>query len=211
MATATTTPTEPIKDAPASSLRPYVMTVDVYDRIVAAGVFGDKSRIFLWNGQLVEKVADMTKNPPHIFAAGELDELLGDLVRGQGYFVQQEQPVVLGNRNEPEPDLKCVRGRRRDYLGRKPTAADCPLVVEIADSSLRDDRVEMLQVYAAGGIPSYWIVNLPARRIDAYTGPSGPADPPGYTEHRAYGPDESVPVVLDGRELGRIAVRDVLP
>lgn len=216
MATAPPSTTKPVENAtlsPATTgLRPYRMTIDVYERIVAAGVFGDNSRIFLWKGQLVEKGADMTKKPPHVFASGALGELLGDLVRGRGFFIQQEQPISLGDGSEPVPDLICVRGARRDYAARTPTVADCPLIVEIAAASLKDDQGEMLQGYADAGIPTYWIVNLPHRRIDVYTHPTGPSQaPPGYAQHQIFGPEAHVPVILDGHEFGQIAVRDVLP
>ena len=54
-------------------------------------------------------------------------------------------------------------------------------------------------------------MNIPNNRIDVYTGPTDPTETPTYTERRSYGPGEMVPVVLDGREVGRIAVGDVLP
>ena len=214
MATATTsTGNHPTTSTPASGLRPYRMTVEVYERIAASGALGDKSGVFLWKGQLVEKVSDMTKGRPHVTTLNELDRILGDLLKAQGgYFVEQDQPIALGVDSEPEPDLKCVRGSNRDYARRTPTAQDVPLVVEVADSSLPDDTGEMLQAYAAALLPVYWVVNIPECRIEVYTGPSrrAPDGSPGYASCRQYGPDDEVPVVLDGREVGRIAVRNVL-
>jgi Uma2 family endonuclease len=211
MATATTGTVSGPAASPTPGLRPYRITVDVYERIAASGAFGDKSGVFLWKGQLVEKVSDMTKGRPHVLAVNELDRLLGDLVRGAGYFVEQDQPIALGNDSEPEPDLKCVRGTTRDYTERTPTAHDCPLLVEVADSSLDDDTGEVLRAYASAVVPVYWVVNIPERRIDVYSRPSGPAASPTYEEQRSYGPDDEVPVILDGREVGRIPVREVLP
>jgi Uma2 family endonuclease len=216
MATATTRTTDvegPSDAAPArGGFRPYQMTVDVYERIAESGAFGPRSKVILLNGQLVEKVSDMTKGRPHVIASVRLDGLLDRLVSGQDYYVEQEQPIALpGHRSEPEPDVKCVRGSLEDYMERAPTAADCPLVAEVADESLRDDEGEMYRLYAAASIPVYWIVNIPRDRIDVYTGPSGPAETPTYAERRHYGRGEAVPVVLDGREVGRINVADVLP
>src|SRR5262249_7845209 len=136
--------------------------------------------------------------------------LLGDLLRDTGYFVEQDQPIALGNDSEPEPDLKCVRGTTRDYTKRSPTADDCPLVVEVADSSLEDDTGEMLRAYAAAGIPVYWVVTLRERTVDVYTRPPGPTRSPSYADRQSFGPGDEVPVVLDGREAGRVAVDDVL-
>ncbi len=196
---------------PASGLRPYLMSVDVYEKLVASGVFGDKSRVFLWKGQLVEKVSDVTKGRPHVTALNRLHRALGRLVEDQGYFAEQDQPIALDDQSEPEPVLKCVRGGVKDYAERTPTALDCPLVVEVADLSLEDDAGEMLRAYAAAVVPVYWVVNIPNHRIDVYTVPTGSAEAPTYRELRSYGPDDEVPVILDGREVGRISVREVLP
>jgi Uma2 family endonuclease len=71
--------------------------------------------------------------------------------------------------------------------------------------------VAKLKAYASGGIPAYWIVNLPKGRIEVYSQPTGPAETPSYRERHEYGPDDGVPVILDGREVGRIAAREILP
>jgi Uma2 family endonuclease len=65
----------------------------------------------------------------------------------------------------------------------------------------------MARVYAAGGIPTYWIVNLVAGRLLVYTNPG----PDGYRTSQIFTAEEEVPVVLEGREVGRIAVGEILP
>jgi Uma2 family endonuclease len=85
------------------------------------------------------------------------------------------------------------------------------LVVEVADSSVWADSGAVLETYAAQGIQVYWIVNLPKRRVEVYREPTGPADAPSYRACRQFGPGERVPVVLDGREVGEVAVDDFLP
>jgi Uma2 family endonuclease len=87
------------------------------------------------------------------------------------------------------------------------TADDVALFVEIAESSLTTDRSEMGGIYAASGIPYYWIVNLVDHQIEVYTGP-GPA---GYQSRQDLKPGQDVPVVVDGVEVGRIPVADLLP
>jgi len=212
MATASTETETTSGAAPTrkSEFRPYRITVDVYDRIAASGALGDKSRVFLWDGLLVQKVSDMTKGHSHVFALNRLARIIPSLVPA-GYYSEQDQPIELGNARVPEPDLKVVRGADTDFRARTPTASDCPLVAEVSDSSLADDTGEMLQAYAAAMIPVYWVVNLPNRRIDVYTVPSGPTAAPSYADCQSFGPGEQVPVVLDGREVGRIAVDEILP
>ncbi len=80
-------------------------------------------------------------------------------------------------------------------------------MVEVADSTLRDDQTLMKRIYARAGIPFYWIVNLPDRRLEVY---SDPADA-DYRQRQDFGPEAEVPLMIEGREVGRISVRDVLP
>ena len=193
--------------ASPSQFAPYRLTVDRYEAMVAAGVFGSKEPIFLWKGRLVEK---MTKGSRHCVALSLLNRLLSRL-EPIGYHVRQEQPIRLRDDSMPEPDLAFARGQIRDFTSQSPTANQVAMLIEIADSSLLDDSGEVLEAYAVGSIPVYWIVNIPDRRVEVHTGPSGPAESPSYGDRRYYGKGEVVPVVLDGKEVGRVAVDDVLP
>jgi Uma2 family endonuclease len=204
-------PPKPTETTPAAGptladLR-YRLTIDRYYRMIGAGIFAEDDPIFLWRGQLVTK---MTKNPPHVIA---LTSTYQSLIRAVpvGWYVQQEQPVVIAGDSVPEPDVAVVRGALRDYASGPPTAKQVALIVEVANTSLAIDRGEMLESYAAQAVPVYWIVNLPDRRVEVYTQPTGPADRPFYRESRLFGPEDMVPVILDGREVGRVAVRDLLP
>jgi Uma2 family endonuclease len=98
-----------------------------------------------------------------------------------------------------------VRGTIRDYSNRSPGSADVGLIVEVSDSSLLEDPKVAL-VYAASGIPVYWIVNLVERQIEVSADPS----PVGYQSSRYYRVGQDVRVVLDGVEVGQIAVADLL-
>ena len=189
-----------------SGPRPYHMTVDVYDRLVDSGVFGDTSPIYLWKGQLVEP---MTKGEPHEFALGELNQTLVRLT-GDRWHVRPSSPVRVLDDSKPEPDLVVLRGPNKDYRKRKPSLRDVAMLVEISDSSLAHDSGDKREVYAIASIPLYWIVNIPNRRIDVYTRPTGPVEQPRFESCQSYGPDDEVPLVLDGSEVGRIAIKDVL-
>lgn len=85
------------------------------------------------------------------------------------------------------------------------------MLVEIAESSLDHDRTVKGRSFARAAIPVYWIVNLPGRQVEVYTDPTGPAPQPSYRTRRDYGETAAVPLVLEGREIARIPVRDLLP
>ncbi|HEX8204307.1 MAG TPA: Uma2 family endonuclease [Isosphaeraceae bacterium] len=184
------------------------LTVDRFARMFEAGILTRKDRVRLWKGQLVEK---MTKGRPHVVAESGLNRALLRVVP-DGWYVEHEAPLVLTQRNDslPEPDFKVVRGRMEDYSS-APTTRDVPLVIEVADSSLPHDRAEVLELFAAESIPTYWVANIPDRQIEVHTGPSGPSVPQGYTVCTVFRPGDEVPVVLDGIEVGRIAVDEIFP
>ena len=47
--------------------------------------------------------------------------------------------------------------------------------------------------------------------VDAvFTDPSGPAGQPDYRHYRSYAPSEEVPLVIEGREVGRLAASAML-
>jgi Uma2 family endonuclease len=183
--------------------RRYRISVAKYEAMVASGAFTKHDRFELIEGTLVEK---MTKNPPHsvslVLCQGALDRALLP-----GWHTRPEQPVSIPNRDsEPEPDVTVVRGQVRDYLDHHPGPADVALIVEVADSSLADDRA-MAATYGGGGIPVYWIVNVAGRQLEVYANPVGGQ----YPAPVILAETESVDLVIDGQVLGRIAVADLLP
>lgn len=166
-------------------------------------------RVELLGGWLV---ARMPIHPPHRFATYQTRTRLERLAPEGLYYVDQCAPSTMPRTvSEPQPDVQVIRGRPDDYRDRHPAPVDIALLVEVSDATVSSDRNFKLRLYAREGISPYWIVNLVARRLEVYTGPSGPSDSPGYSGATTYGPEDEVPLVLDGREVGRSAVRDLLP
>jgi Uma2 family endonuclease len=180
------------------------MTIDEYEKMVASGAIASRNRFHLINGYLVDK---MTHNPPHAISfqlcGGELAR-----VTPAGWHVRPALPVRLpGQHSEPEPDHCVVRGAIPDYAERHPGPADIAMVVEVADSTLAEDRDYATNLYGPAGIPVYWIVDVRGRRVEVYTNPG----PQGYGPPEIFTEGQSVPVVIGGREVGRIAVEAMLP
>ena len=182
---------------------PYRMSIEQYDKLVESGVFTKRDKFQLINGLLVAKV---TKNPPHSIAKGNCADALGRVIPVPSWHVRQEDPVRLPPFNEPEPDICVARGQRGDYSVQHPGFADIGLLVDVSDTSLADDR-KMALNYAATGVPVYWIVNLVDRQVEVYNSPTHG----GYSARQDYRTGYHVPVILDGTEVGRIAVADLLP
>src|SRR5262249_2133679 len=123
------------------------------------------------------------------------------------WHVCKEDPVRIPNRrSEPEPDISVVRGSIDDYTDHHPGPADVALVVEVTRTTAAKDR-KLARVYAAGGIPTYWIVNVPKRQLEVYSSPTGGA----YSVSKILREADSVDLVIDGQVIGQIPVADLLP
>jgi Uma2 family endonuclease len=181
-------------------------TVEEYHQMIRTGILKEDDPFELLEGWLVPK---MSRNPPHDVCVSLVEEEIRWRLPA-GYF-RRAQLAVTTVDSEPEPDVAVIRGTKRDYLGTHPQPQNTAMMVEVADSSLHRDRTIKLRVYARARIPVYWIVNIPERRVEVYTDPYGPEENPSYRQRREYGPDDSVPLVLDGVEVGQIPGRDILP
>jgi hypothetical protein len=68
----------------------------------------------------------------------------------------------------------------------------------------------MASAYGPAGIPVYWIGSLKARKIEVHARLKR-RGAPAYGEPRVFKPGQSVPVVIEGVEVGQIAVAEILP
>jgi Uma2 family endonuclease len=181
-------------------------SVASYQRMIETGILTPEDKVELLENYVVLK---MTRNPRH---DSTVQRMLRPLLRSLpvDWDIRVQSAITLTD-SQPEPDFALVRGSADDYDSRHPGPADVGLLVEVADSSLLRDQRDKTRIYARGGIPSYWIVNLVDRRIEVYTQPSGPAVVPAYATFQLYQPGDDVPLVLDGNALGSVPVVDLLP
>jgi Uma2 family endonuclease len=174
-----------------------------YEAMADAGILTARDKVHLINGYLVAK---MTHHPPHALA----DELAGAAISRvipPTWHVRAGKPVRLpGQASEPEPDRSVVRGSLRDYIGRHPEPPEVALIVEVAKSSLAQDRA-MAEVFGRAGIAAYWIINLIDRQVEVYSNPG----PVGYHTLEVLAPGHVLSVMIDRVEVGQIAVDDILP
>jgi Uma2 family endonuclease len=152
----------PILDNPAVRDMAMPMSVQQYHRLSESGIVSERTELLC--GVIIEK---MTRSPLHVFTARLLFDWLSASV-GAIRHIRQEQPLTLAD-SEPEPDLAVVQGAAEDYRLAHPTTAD--FIIEVAFTSLELDR-EKGAVYAAAGVPEYWIVLPDQRAIEVYTSPT---------------------------------------
>lgn len=167
-----------------TALRARTWTVDEYHRIAAAGVLGKDDRVELIEGDIVEMTPIGARH------AASVNAIVRSLVpqAGSRFVVSVQNPVRLGSRSEPQPDVVVLSWRDDGYADELPTASDVRLVIEVADSSLSTDRDIKLPLYATAGIPETWLINLAGGRFEVHLEPS----PTGYSRRRTYHRGESV-------------------
>lgn len=189
-----------------SRLTPYRFTVRQFEAMIDAGVFPEGAAVELIAGGFVPA----TRNEPHHFAVGTLGDLFHPRVP-EGYHYREGMPGRTARYWRPEPDVAIVRGSRRDYTRRTPNLNRFALIIEVADTSYGKDRIWKWCRYAASKVPVYGILNLNDRRLEVFTDPIGRGKSARYESETVYGPDDVMPVIIDGAEVGRFRVGDVLP
>jgi Uma2 family endonuclease len=108
--------------------------------------------------------------------------------------------------------LAVVPGNKRTFIGQRDNPTTAVLIVEVSDATLWEDRTRKASLYAAAGIPDYWILNIPAGQLEIRRDPK-----PDATQ--AFGYSYSTLITLVAGEFAtplaapsaRIAVADLLP
>jgi Uma2 family endonuclease len=180
----------------------YRLTLEQYEAMIDAGILGKRDRVHLIDGFLI---ARMIESPPHatadILCGAELDRVIP-----AGWHTRPGKPIrITGLTSRPEPDRSVVRGAVRDYARRTPGPADLAMVVEISYATLAEDR-KLAGLYGRAGIPFYGIVNLLDGQVEVHSRP-GPA---GYEALEVLAPGHLLSVVIDGVEVGQVAVDAIL-
>ena len=151
----------------ALDIRP--INVVEYHCMAEAGVFHPEERVELITGQLVTMAA---KGTAHTVTLRRINRLFTRLSFRIEMMVQIQDPIVLDNYSEPEPDLALLRVDAREYIDAHPTAADTYLVIEIADTSFKYDCEIKGKLYAQSNIADYWVLDVVKRRLHVFRKPS---------------------------------------
>ena len=180
-------------------------TVDEYERMTEVGILTKDDRVELLEGVIVDK---MTHKPPHNVSVDLTRAALDEHLPEDWRLREQKAIRLLGS--EPEPDLAVVRGPIRRYATRHPVAKDIGMLVEVSDTSLREDRGRKQRIYARARIPIYWIINLVEAQVEVYSDPKG-GRKPGYQTCQVYRINDTIPVILDSKQIGLVRVKDLMP
>jgi Uma2 family endonuclease len=176
-----------------------------YERLVDLGVFTGE-RLELIDGVLVVREP---QGSYHAAITTKIGRLLASAF-GDNWHTRLHSPLALGEHSEPEPDIAVVAGQPEDYLEAHPATA--ALVVEVAEASLRLDRRFKTALYAAAGLPEYWIANLVDRTLEIHRDPQPPPDRTASWSYRSIEVLRPPAVVTpQAAPAARIAIVDLLP
>lgn len=181
------------------------LSVPQYHEMIEHGILTTEDPVELLEGYLVTK---MSKIPRHNLVT-QRTRVTIERALPAGWFLNVQEPITLED-SEPEPDISVIRGDRERFREHHPKARDIGMLIETADTSLRRDRGSKKRIYAAAQVPIYWIINLLDDKIEAYSHPASVDSRWDYTEPAEFGMDDVVPIVLDGKEVGRISVKELL-
>lgn len=186
---------------PSVPSEPTRLTTEQYFGLVEAGVLSEDDRVELLEGVIV---AMTPTNPPHDSAVTRVSVALYDAV-GRRAVVRTQCTFLASRWSAPEPDVAVVPGSLADYDEAHPQ--DALLVVEVSDSSLPQDRISKARIYAAAGVPEYWIVSLRDGAVEVFREPDVAAA--RYRASRVARPGERLELAaLPG---AAVAVSDLLP
>ena len=171
-------------------------TLEQYERMVESGAFDGHLR------QHVEFIHGEIRqmNPIGTLHAQVLTDLTDwsyDVAPRNEFTIRVQTTLRMPQLNSaPEPDLVWVR--RRSYSQKHPEPPDVCLLIEVAESSLAEDRGEKLELYAAAGANDYWVVNVVNRTIEVYRDSAGST----YTSSNIYGAGQSIaPLCMPSQSL----------
>jgi Uma2 family endonuclease len=139
-----------------------LINVKQYDEMIEHGILTTNDKVELLNGVIIEK---MPKGIKH----AAINDLVAEMFRqtlGNRVIIRNQNPVVLDDYSEPEPDIVLAKPPREIYLERHPTPEDILLIIEISDTTLGRDRVTKSLAYAKAEIQQYLVLNLQNETIE---------------------------------------------
>jgi Uma2 family endonuclease len=142
-------------------------TVEEIERMAEAGAFDEGPKVELLDGELVDV---SPQGPEHATLHSWLGDRLASAYAERAH-VRRQCPVRAGSRSLPEPDVAVIRGNVRDYRARHPEGRDLVLAVEVSVSSQALDR-QKARIYAAAGVPVYWLLDVAAKTLTVHDDPS---------------------------------------
>lgn len=169
-------------------------TTGQYDRMIDAGVFAhppgpdspcaDPLRVELIEGDIMMMSPIGSR---HEEIVDRLNEWSGTVVSREVARIRIQQSLGIPDQaSVPQPDVAWFRPL--DYAAKRPDTSHTLLVIEVAETSLQYDLQEKAAVYASGGVPEYWVVDVASESVHLLRRPAAGR----YAEKRVAGRGDTI-------------------
>lgn len=166
------------------SLAVHPLTVADVHEMLRVGIIGPDDRVELLDGVLAEM---SPQGKAHAYAVRRLTALAAPVAAAAGLELDVQVPLDIGSDlTLPEPDIAIAPPAGRDRYPSEPI-----LVVETGVTSLRYDLGRKAAIYAAAGVPEYWVLDIERRVLVVHREPADGC----YADIRTLGEDETANAV----------------
>lgn len=146
---------------------PHPISILDYQKMAETGILSRDSRVELIEGEIIDMAPIGSKHASYV---NRLNRELVRAVRDTA-FVSVQNPIILGDLSEPEPDFALLKPKANDYEDSLPKAEDILLLIEIADTTINYDRQIKAPLYARFSIPEYWLIDTQKLSITVFQKP----------------------------------------
>jgi len=145
-----------------------LFTVEEFQRISdIEDIFPPDSRFELIRGEIIE-MPNPTRR--HSGRVNKLNRVFTSKL-GESAIVCIQNGMFVDRMSEPKPDVVIAKPLPELFGAFEPDTGDVLLLVEISDTSVRYDTKTKASLYAEGGIPEYWVLNIPKDVLEVRTDP----------------------------------------
>jgi len=175
------------------------LTVEKYHKMEEVGIIAPDERVELIEG-VIRAMAPI--GATHGWIVDQVTDVFVTVFHGR-FTVRIQNPIILSDDSEPQPDASVVKLRRKGETHRTPHAKDVYFVVEVSTTTLHFDRTVKVPLYATAGIPEVWIIDTTASLIEQYLLPQNGA----YQNVHVWRMGDTIPTSLEvGIEVDRVLV-----
>ena len=143
-------------------------TTQDYHQMVVAGILSEDERVELIQGEIVKMSPIGIR---HASCVNRLLKLFSQSLGDRATVIVQN-PVVLSNLSEPQPDLALLQPRDDFYAAGHPQPQDILLLVEVADTTIESDRAIKIPLYASSRISEVWLVDVNQQVVEIFREPT---------------------------------------
>lgn len=146
-------------------VRKMLISAEDYQRMGKAGIFDNKPRVELIDGEIY------TMSPITPDHNGHVDKIATFLTVKLFEKAQIRTQGSIRTAEYSEPDITILKYRADFYSKKQATAQDALVVIEVLVFTIERDRTTKKKKYADASIPEYWIVSPKEKTIEVYKNP----------------------------------------